>query len=177
MPLLLLFLFLALPILELYVIIQVGQAIGILPTLALLIADSILGTVLLRSQGRNAWRRFLAAMDESRVPHREVFDGAMVILGGALLLTPGFITDIFGIICLLPPTRAVLWQIGKRYVIGKVSFGPRVATWGTGAWGPPPGAGRPHGSAGPRPGDIDGTAQEVREPDGQLPDPGRSREE
>ena|ERR1044072_8752332 len=168
MPLVLLILFIVIPLAELYVIIQVGEAIGILPTLAILIADSILGTILLRSQGRNAWRRFLAAMDESRVPHREVFDGAMVILGGALLLTPGFITDIFGIILLLPPTRAVVWQIAKRSVLARVSFGPRLATWGYNrARGPYGNAGGP--GTGPRPGDIDGTAHEVRDDGPQIP--------
>jgi UPF0716 protein FxsA len=175
-PLLLLILFIVIPLAELYVIIQVGQAIGILPTLAILIADSIIGTVLLRSQGRSAWRRFTQALDQSRIPHREVFDGAMVILGGALLLTPGFITDIFGIFFLLPPTRAVVWQFAKRFVVGRVSFGPRVATWGYdraggprpgGPGGPPPG-GPPPG--GPRPGDIEGTAHEVGE-DPSLPGP------
>jgi UPF0716 protein FxsA len=170
-PLLLLILFIAIPIAELYVIIQVGQAIGVLPTIAILIADSVLGTVLLRSQGRTAWRRFQLALEESRMPHREVFDGAMVILGGALLLTPGFITDIFGIICLLPPTRAVLWQVSKRVIVSRVAFGPRVAHGGY-RWarnrrgGPPP--------AGPRPGDIEGTAHEVPETNGALPEGDRN---
>ncbi|MDX6615279.1 MAG: protein FxsA [Solirubrobacterales bacterium] len=165
MPLLLLILFIAIPIAELYVIIQVGNAIGVLPTIALLIADSVLGTLLLRHQGRTAWRRFMAALEESRMPHREVFDGAMVILGGALLLTPGFITDVFGIICLLPPTRAVLWQVSKRLVVSRVSFGPTVAA-GYGRarerYGQPPSGGRSP-SGGPRPDDIVGTAEEVPE--------------
>ena len=85
-------LFIVVPIIELFVIIQVGEAIGVLPTIALLVADSILGAMLMRSQGRVAWRRFNAALAEGRIPHREVLDGALVIFGGALLLTPGFIT-------------------------------------------------------------------------------------
>lgn len=180
MPVLLLALFIIIPLAELFVIIKVGEAIGVLPTLAILIADSILGTVLLRAQGRTAWRRFQLALEQSRVPHREVFDGAMVILGGALLLTPGFITDIFGIILLLPPTRAVVWQLVKRFVIGRLTFGPRVAVWGyqrTRGPGqgpvPPPGGGRPSGAAhpseGPRPGDIEGTAEELGDSNGRLP--------
>ena len=96
MPFVLLFLFLALPILELYVIIQVGQAIGFAPTLLLLILDGIAGAALARSQGRNAWARFNRALAEGRVPAKETLDGGMIILGGALLLAPGFITDIFG---------------------------------------------------------------------------------
>lgn len=168
MPLLLLILFIAIPIAELYVIIQVGQAIGVLPTLAILIADSLLGAFLLRSQGRTAWRRFQLALEESRMPHREVFDGAMVILGGTLLLTPGFITDVFGIFCLLPPTRAVLWQALKVTIFKRVSFAPKVAYGGYRAarnrragQSPP---------AGPQPGDIEGTAHEIPEANGTLPE-------
>jgi len=163
-PLLLLILFIAIPIAELYVIIQIGSAIGVLPTIALLIADSILGTLLLRHQGRTAWRNFTLALEQSRLPHREVFDGAMVILGGALLLTPGFITDFFGLFCLLPPTRAVLWQFTKRFAIGRVSFGPRVAYGGYRQ------TRRRSGPTGPRPDDIPGTAEEVREPGDALPE-------
>ena len=78
-----------------------------LPTIALLILDSFLGAALLRSQGRAAWRRFNQALAEGRIPAREVFDGAMVILGGAFLITPGFITDVIGLLLLIPPTRAI----------------------------------------------------------------------
>src|SRR5206468_1584555 len=108
MPLLLILVFIVVPIAELYVIIQVGEAIGALPTIAILIADSVLGALLLRAQGRTAWGRFRAAMAEGRVPAREVLDGALVIFGGAFLITPGFITDVIGIVLLLPPTRAVV---------------------------------------------------------------------
>ena len=107
LPILLL-LFILVPIAELAVIIQVGEAIGLWWTIALLIADSVLGGLLMRSQGRAAWRRFNLALQEGRPPAREVLDGVLVIFGGALLLTPGFITDVFGLLFLLPPTRAVL---------------------------------------------------------------------
>ncbi len=107
-------LFIVVPIAELAVIIQVGQAIGVWWTIALLIADSILGSALMRSQGRVAWRRFGEATQAGRVPAREVLDGALVIFGGALLLTPGFITDILGLILLIPPTRAVVRGILAR---------------------------------------------------------------
>ena len=103
MALFLVLIFIVLPIAELYVIIKVGEAIGILPTIALLILDSFLGAALLRSQGRAAWRRFNEALAAGRIPTREVFDGAMVILGGAFLITPGFITDVIGILLLVPP--------------------------------------------------------------------------
>ena len=96
MPLLLILLFIVVPIAELYVIIQVGQLIGVWPTLLLLLADALLGSLLLRHQGRSAWRRFNEALAARRFPGREVADGALIIVGGTLLLTPGFITDIFG---------------------------------------------------------------------------------
>ena len=85
----LLLLFILVPIAELSVIIQVGQQIGVLWTIAILIADSILGSMLMRSQGRAAWRRFNVALQSGRPPAREVLDGVLVIFGGALLLTPG----------------------------------------------------------------------------------------
>src|SRR4051795_7843051 len=87
-------LFIIIPIAELYVILKVGDLIGTVPTLALLVADSLLGSWLMRSQGRVVWRRFPDTMQAGRVPHREVFDGVLVIFGGAFLITPGFITDI-----------------------------------------------------------------------------------
>src|SRR5215471_1294888 len=96
MPFLVL-LFIVIPILELYVIIQVGQWIGVWPTLALLLADAILGSMLLKHQGRGAWRRFNEALAARRFPGKEVADGVLIVIGGTLLLSPGFITDVFGI--------------------------------------------------------------------------------
>jgi UPF0716 protein FxsA len=160
MPLLVL-LFIVVPLAELFVIIEVGQAIGVLPTIGLLFLDSVLGAVLLRSQGRAVWRRFNLALAEGRVPARETFDGAMVIFGGALLLTPGFITDAFGLLLLLPPTRAAIRRLSSRMVKRRVAAG-RAVFWtydryrarrGSGA----PGPGRPAG----RPYDVEGTAHEV----------------
>ena len=113
-------LFIVVPIVEIYVIIQVGQAIGALWTIALLIADSILGSLLMRAQGRTAWRRFNEAIAAGRMPAREVVDGALVIFGGALLLTPGFVTDIFGAAFLLPPTRAVIRALLVRRFAGRL---------------------------------------------------------
>lgn len=114
--LVLLLVFLVVPIAELYVIYLVGDAIGILPTLGLLAADSVLGTLLLRSQGRAVWRRFSEAMAVGRMPHREVQDGVAVIFGGAFLITPGFLTDILGVVLLIPPTRALVIRFSGRWV-------------------------------------------------------------
>ena len=104
-------LFLIVPLAELYLILKVGDAIGIGWTILLLVADSLLGSLLLRSQGRAVWRRFNEILAQGRVPHREVVDGVLVIFGGAFLITPGFLTDIVGLALLLPPTRAVVRRI------------------------------------------------------------------
>ena len=172
---LLVLLFIALPIAELYVIIQIGSAIGVVPTLALLIADSLLGAALARSQSRAAWERFNAALAAGRVPGREVFDGAMIILGGALLLTPGFITDIFGLILLIPPTRALIRGLLGRTVKRRGGVAWRVSGFGGGAGPGPAPSGRPGWppSEPERSYDYEGTAREV--PDAELP-PASARE-
>src|SRR5215216_8172185 len=122
-------LFIVVPIAELAVIIQVGGAIGVWWTIALLIADSILGSLLMRSQGRAVWRRFNETLAGGRAPAREVADGVLVIFGGALLLTPGFLTDIAGILFLLPPTRALIRRLFLREAMRRITVtmaaGPR----------------------------------------------------
>jgi UPF0716 protein FxsA len=150
---LLFILFIGVPILEIYVIIQVGEAIGVLPTIALLILDSIIGTWLMRSQGRLAWQRFTAALAEGRPPAREVLDGALVIVGGALQLAPGFVTDVFGFLLIAPPTRAIARRALVRRLARRGAM--RVGLW---AAGRPPGDRRPS----PRPPeyDVEGTARE-----------------
>ncbi len=127
MAVLLILLFIIVPIAEIYVIIQVGQAIGAIWTILLLIADSIIGARLLSWQGRGAWRRFQEALAAGRVPHNEVLDGALVIVGGAFLLTPGFITDAIGLLLLIPPTRAVIRRavvrsIRRRGTVARVVY-------------------------------------------------------
>src|SRR3954463_6669056 len=135
MPLLgLLALFIVVPLAELYVILKVGDAIGVLPTIALLAADSLLGSLLLRSQGRVVWRRFNETLAAGRMPHREVMDGVLVIFGGAFLITPGFLTDIVGLILLVPPTRAfvrrlLVRRLGRRVAVaGQAHHVRRPAT-------------------------------------------------
>jgi UPF0716 protein FxsA len=108
MSLLLLLLFVVVPVLEIWVIVLVGHAIGIVPTLVLLLADAVLGTWLFRREGRKAWEALRQAIAEHRVPAKEVADGALVVVGGAFLLAPGFVTDVVGLLCVLPPTRAVI---------------------------------------------------------------------
>jgi UPF0716 protein FxsA len=170
MGLILLFLFLALPIAEIYVIIQVGQAIGVAPTIALLILDGFLGAALARSQSRAAWERFNLALGQGRVPARETFDGAMIILGGALLLAPGFITDVVGFALLIPPTRAVFRAVVARFASRRGTFGWTIPASQSGA-----GRGGPFGRRPSRDYDYEGTAHEVDSPPPEL-DPGERRE-
>ena len=164
MALFLVLIFIVLPIAEIYVIIQVGEAIGVLPTIALLVLDAFLGAALWRSQGRAAWRRFNQALAEGRIPTREVFDGAMVILGGAFLLTPGFITDVIGALLLIPPTRAAFRGIVGRMARRRTRF--VVRGFGVGTHPPYRGTGTPGDT---RRYDYEGSAREVPEAERELP--------
>ncbi|HSS41381.1 MAG TPA: FxsA family protein [Solirubrobacterales bacterium] len=157
MAFLLIALFIVIPIAELYVIIQVGQLIGVWPTLILLLTDAVLGSMLLKHEGRSAWRRFNEALATRRFPGREVADGALIIVGGTLLLTPGFITDVFGLFFLLPPTRAISRRVLKRFTIGRFAV-VGVSGGGFGPFGPP--NGNP-GAPPTRDYDFEGSAEEV----------------
>jgi UPF0716 protein FxsA len=99
--------FVVVPLIEIYVLIQVGQAIGAWWTILILIADSILGTWLIRREGGRAWRGLQDALRSGRMPARELADGALILVGGTLMLTPGFVTDVLGILLILPFTRPV----------------------------------------------------------------------
>jgi UPF0716 protein FxsA len=152
-------LFIVVPIAELYVIIKVGELIGVWPTLALLFADAILGSLLLRHQGRGAWRRFNQALAARRFPGKEVADGAMIVTGGTLLLAPGFITDIAGLILLVPPTRAIIRRLFRSYFSRRfVVVGGIPGAFGGRGPGDPGTPGRDY--------DFDVTAEEVP-PDGR----------
>src|SRR6266545_3155264 len=99
--------FLLVPIAELAVLVAVGSQIGYLNTFVLMVVLSLTGAWLARREGLGAWRRLQAALVEGRMPTVEVADGAMILLAGALLLTPGFLSDVVGVLLLLPPVRAV----------------------------------------------------------------------
>ncbi len=105
--LLLLSVFVALPILEIYVIIQVGQQIGALWTVVLLVIESLIGGWLVKREGRRSWDALRGAVTTGQVPARELSDAALVLVGGTLLLTPGFVTDVFGFFFVLPFTRPI----------------------------------------------------------------------
>jgi UPF0716 protein FxsA len=129
--------FIVLPLLELYVILEVvGPWLDWYGTIALLVIDSIIGSLLLRSQGRAVWRRFNAVMAQGRMPHREVIDGVLIVFGGAFLITPGFITDIVGLVLLIPPTRAIVRRLvarrlGTRLAVSVAERGQRYDVDGT----------------------------------------------
>lgn len=130
MAVLLFILLIAVPIAELYVIVQVAQVIGVIYTLVILVAISILGAWLLKQQGMATWRRLQATLARGEMPTKEVTDGAMILLGGALLMTPGFLSDIIGIVLLFPPTRAGLKggtrKLFRRWSENKVGAGVRI---------------------------------------------------
>ena len=108
MPALLVLIFIVVPLVELAVIIQVGQALGVLNTIALLILVSVVGAWLVKREGMGVWKRFRRQVDAGVVPARELADGVMIIFAGALLMTPGFVTDLLGLSLLLPPVRAAI---------------------------------------------------------------------
>ncbi len=111
-----LLLFIAIPIVEISVFIQVGDIIGLWPTLAIVILTAMAGTALLRQQGFSTLMRAQTSMNEGRMPTAELFDGACLLFAGALLLTPGFVTDGFGLLLFFPPFRNFLRHQAKKMV-------------------------------------------------------------
>lgn len=127
---LLLLAFLLVPILEIVVLIQVGKVIGPWWTILLLVLDSILGAWLIKREGRRAWEALRARIETGRLPARELADGVLVVLGGALMLSPGFVSDAFGILLILPVTRPVFRALLMAYT------GRQVVRRTTGSGGP-----------------------------------------
>lgn len=107
-------LFFVLPLIEIYLLIQVGQVIGAFPTILLVIATSVLGAYLLRQQGLSALARLQNNLRQGQLAAEEMKEGVFILLGGILLMTPGFFTDFLGLLCLLPPTRKLLMKLLSR---------------------------------------------------------------
>jgi UPF0716 protein FxsA len=107
-------LFLIVPIAELYVIIQVASGIGVLNTLGLLILSGIIGGWLAKREGVALLRRIQRQLQAGQLPAKEVVDGALILLAGALMLAPGFLTDLLAILLLVPPTRAAVRAVLLR---------------------------------------------------------------
>ncbi|MER7247180.1 FxsA family protein [Kribbella sp. NPDC000426] len=151
---------LVVPILEIYVIIQIGQVIGGWPTVALLLVESALGAWIIKREGRRAWNALQSAFQTGKMPGRELSDAALVLVGGTLLLTPGFVTDIFGFFFVLPFTRPLARRAMTSFFTRRLTtqLGP------TGLTGFIPG----QGSAPPRPSSSDDVIQgEVIDPEKQ----------
>lgn len=122
----LLLLFIIVPLVELVLLFTVGGKIGMWPTLGIIVVTAIIGASLTRAQGAAVMLKAQTAAQEGRVPHAEVLDGLMIVIAGAVLLTPGFLTDIFGFSLLFPPFRAA---VRKRLA---KSFKERVQIVGPG---------------------------------------------
>jgi UPF0716 protein FxsA len=150
--------FVLIPLAELYVLLEVvGPALGAPLTIALLVADSLAGAWLMKSQGRAVWARFNATLREGRIPAREIVDGVLVIFGGAFLITPGFITDILGFLLLIPITRRLFRGTLQRRLELRATPIRRPSRYDY---------------------DVEGTASEHYEPpppSAELPPPARSR--
>jgi UPF0716 protein FxsA len=152
---LLVLLFILVPIVEIYLIIQVGQVIGPWWTIATLVGISVLGSYLIKREGRRAWQALQSAMSSGRLPDKELIDGGLLLVGGTLLLTPGFMTDILGLFFVLPFTRPLARGFARRMIQRRVEAAiARGAAAGYGgfpsgagsAGGTPNGQGRAGGS-------------------------------
>lgn len=144
-------LFMGLPLLEIYLIVQLGQAVGPLWTILLLAATGVVGAMLVKREGRRAWRALQDALSSHRMPATELADGALILIGGTLLLTPGFVTDAVGLVCVLPFTRPVARRglaaaITRRM---RVVFDPAAAPHRPGPSAASPGNRGPGGPGGP----------------------------
>lgn len=172
------FLFLVVPIVELYVLVQVAQGIGTLQAIGLMIVISILGAWLVRAEGFAVMNRVRQQLAQLQVPGKEVVDGALILFAGALLLTPGFVTDGVGLFCLFPPTRAIArTAIMRRYkdriqVSTQPGFGPGGFGAGFGTPGQPgrPGGQRPGGRPASPDDIIDVSGTDISDPPADGPD-------
>ena len=150
-------LFIAVPLLELFILIRLGGAIGLMPTLALCVLTGVAGAWLARREGLRALWSFQERLARGGVPGRALMDGLCILLGGAVLLTPGLLTDLLGFALLLPPSRRWIQARMKRRIERQLADGSlRVTTLGghpgggahPGAGGAHPGAGGAHPGAG-----------------------------
>lgn len=117
--------FVLMPLIEIYVIVQVGQQIGVLWTIGLLVLSGVVGTWLIRHEGARTWRALREALESGRMPATEIADGALILVGGTLMVAPGFITDILGILLIFPLTRPLFRgllaaAVARRIVSGAI---------------------------------------------------------
>jgi len=125
--------FLLVPLVEIYILIEVGQIIGALPTITLCVATAVVGAGLLRHQGLATMNRARGNIDRGQVPAMEMLEGVALVIGGALLLTPGLATDGVGFCCLVPWTRRGLVRLALRRMQVRYTPGGRGPGGGAGA--------------------------------------------
>ena len=111
---------LVMPIIEIAVIVQVGSWIGVLPTVALLLFESLVGAYVLKREGRRAWVTLRETLANGVMPDVALLDAALVLIGGTLLLTPGFVTDIVGFACVLPFSRPAIRRLVTRLILRQI---------------------------------------------------------
>ncbi|CAB1257598.1 FxsA family protein [Vibrio cholerae] len=117
----LLFLFIAVPVIEIALFIQVGGVLGVWPTIALVLLTAIVGASLVRSQGLQTLLTVQQRLAQGQLPAQQILEGVMLAVAGVLLLTPGFFTDILGMLVLLPAPRAYFAkQLVSRVVVGNI---------------------------------------------------------
>ncbi len=116
---LLLLLFLAIPLAEILVIVEVAQKTGILETIALLLIVSILGAWLVKSEGMGVIRKIQFQLVQGQIPSKELLDGGLILIAGVLMLTPGFITDAFGLLLLFPLTRPIIRRLFFKRIVNQ----------------------------------------------------------
>ncbi len=134
MPLLFLALFIGVPLIEIALFVEVGGWLGLWPTIAIVVLTAVIGTALLRRQGLATLRRAQTEMDAQRLPVRELFDGACLLVAGVLLLTPGFFTDAIGFILLVPPLRHIIGMWAWRGLQRRGAVHVHAARFGTGGF-------------------------------------------
>lgn len=121
--------FIAIPLIEIWLFVQIGGAIGALPTVAGVVATAVIGMALLRRQGLAALERLQSTLEAGADPVGPVFDGFCLLLAGALLLTPGFFTDALGLLLFLPPVRAALLRLVVRRFVAPGGGGATYASY------------------------------------------------
>ncbi|HMR09106.1 MAG TPA: FxsA family protein [Polyangiaceae bacterium] len=115
--------FVVIPLVELYLLLWVGSLIGFWPTVAITVVTGVLGGSLAKREGMRVYRQWRAALDEMRAPETGIVEGVLVLLGGALLITPGVLTDITGLLLLVPSTRRPIAARVRRAVDARIASG------------------------------------------------------
>jgi UPF0716 protein FxsA len=132
------------PFIEIVILVRLGQAIGAGWTVLILVADAVLGAWLVRKEGRRAWEALVSAFSTGRMPGKELADAALILIGGTLLITPGFVTDAVGLVCVLPMTRPLARRLLGRMVSQRVRLvGTPFGSAFPGGYGP---SARPDGA-------------------------------